>query len=499
MSAAPHPSLAMLRVAWQWRRNDGSLWALRLYGLVLVLLFGVPAVAALLWMPPRAAALSVGGLAGAALCMAWGTQFAALLRLDHPHAVHSVPGYARALRTAALGLWAAVVAVSAAAAGVGAVLLEMGDAGTCWQLALRVALGMGTLLLFVAAAMRWWGLWVLVSVLPAFFSVHAWRSFMAGLGGWALQQWQAQPLAVTLAVLLVQGLLLCAVFGHGNAAHARAYARRERARRVSTLVAAGQKPSLAVYGPWGEWMGLPAQKLADAWLQRCLRRAQQAPGSAMDRAEPVLHGPQHWVRQLALLLFVQACVALSFVITAALVGLGPERLLEQGRVGIAIGLSFVAFGTVLSLPGALWASRREQALLMLLPGMPQGAALNRALARRQARHCAVLWLALLPAVTAVVWVGQAPHTLAVLGTVLPLSAWLWRDHARMPGPRPSTVIPPLVLCVPLGVLSMWLLSRYPAALWPWALGLLALTAALLAWRWRVLQRLPQALPVGRLA
>lgn len=498
MSSAAHPALAMLRAGWQWRRNDGSLWALRLYALVLALLFGVPAVAALLWLPPHQAALSVGALAVTGLCLAWGAQFAALLRLDHPHAVHGVPGYARALRTAALGPWAVLVAVSATVAGLGAALLQVGDIGTCWRLALGVALAIGTLLLFVAAAMRWWGLWVVASVVPVFFSVHAWRHFMAGLGGWALQLWQAQPLGSTLGVLLAQALLLCAVFGNGQAAHARAYARRERSRRVSALVAAGQSPPLASYGPWGEWLSLPGQKLADAWLRHCLRRAQPQPGSVMDRAELVLHGSQHWVRQLAVLLFVQLSVAASIVVTAALVGLRPELLLAQGRGGITIGLSFMAFSVILALPGALWASRREQGLLMLLPGMPQGAALNRALAWRQARHCLLLWLALLPAVASVLWAGQAPPTLALLGMVLPLGAWLWRDHARMQGPRPVTVLPPLVLCLPAGALSMFLLSRHPAALGPWALGVLALTAALLAWRWRVLQRLPQALPVGRL-
>jgi len=160
----------------------------------------------------------------------------------------------------------------------------------------------------------------------------------------------------------------------------------------------------------------------------------------------------------------------------------------------------MAFGAVLNLPSALWASRREQALLMLLPGMPQGATLNRALAWRQWRHCLLLWLGLLPALGALAWAGQASYALAFIGVALPLSAWLWRDHSRMQAARPVNAFAPMLICALLGILlSVLLLSRHPAALWPWVSGIVVLTAALLAWRWRVLARLPQALPVGRLA
>jgi len=219
----------------------------------------------------------------------------------------------------------------------------------------------------------------------------------------------------------------------------------------------------------------------------------------MARAEVVLHGPQHWVRQLAALLFVQACVALGITLSAALTRLDAATFVEHGRLGIAIGVGMMAFTAVLNLPGALWASRREQALLVLLPGMPQGAALNRALAWRMWRHCAVLWASLLPALALLLWAGHEPHALAFIGTALPLSAWLWRDYAHMRARSPATVFVPLVLCALVGLLSIVWLSRQPAALWPWVLGMLTLTAALLAWRWRALARLPQALPVGRLA
>jgi hypothetical protein len=48
------------------------------------------------------------------------------------------------------------------------------------------------------------------------------------------------------------------------------------------------------------------------------------------------------------------------------------------------------------------------------------------------------------------------------------------------------------------MLSLLLLRWQPALLLPWAVGMLALTAGLLAWRWRCVSQWPQALPAGRL-
>lgn len=496
---ARHPPLQMLRATRQWRRNDGTLWARRVYGLLTVLSFVLPAVAALLWMPPLAAWISIAVLALVAVSAVWSTHFTGLLRLDHPHAAHTVPGHASAVRTAALGLWVALVALVGVSAAVGAALLDAGGLATCWRFGLAAALGAGTLLFFLAAALRWWWLWVLAGVSPAFLGVRSVRGLVFDTGSLGLQLWQAQPLGSTLLLLVVQGLLLGSLFGSGDAAHARTYNRRERMRRAAAENPAGPRGGLAAYGRWGEWLSLPGQAVADAWLRHGLALAQNHRRSVMARAEFVLHGTQHWARQLAMLLFVQACVGLCIWATAALTRLDPGLFLERGRLGIAIGLGVMSFSVVLNLPGALWASRREQALLVLLPGMPRGVALNRALAWQQARHCLVLWVGLLPALGLLLWAGHAPHALAFLVTALPLSAWLWRNHAHMQPARPGTAFMPMALCALLGLLSMYLLSRHPEALWPWLLGMLALTAGLLVWRWRVLLRLPQALPVGRLA
>jgi hypothetical protein len=491
---APSSAQLMLRAAWQWRRNDGRLWALQLYGLVALLIYVVPAGLALAWLPARAAAGVAGVLLLAGLASVWGVQFSALLRLDHPHALQLVPGHRHAIHRAALGLWAVMVASAGVLAGVGAAALGLGDLAASARLALAAALGTGLLLLVVAAGLRWWWVWVVAGCTPT-LAVQLWQR--GGQQVWATVEpvWQTWALGTSLLLLAVLGALLAALVGQQGARHAQAYRQREQWRQAVALFPTNPAKAWAAYGRWGAWMNWPGQALADAWLRRCLAR----PSSVMARAEVVLHGRQHWVGQLVSVLMVQTVLGLALLVTAALTGQSLGLFIEHGRVGISVGLGFVAVSAVTVLPMALWRSRREQALLVLLPGMPRGAALNRALAWRQWRHSLLMWLGLLPALAALAWAGHGLYALAWVGVALPLSAALWRDHSgASPEPMAPRLLPAVAYMV-LGMVSMWLLTRHPGWLAPWLAGLLALTAALLAWRWRVLQRLPAALPVGRLA
>jgi len=496
MSAATSSQVRrMLLAPWQWRRNDGSLWALRLYGALAVLLLGVPALAALVWMEREAAWRSVWACACLGLTVLWCEQVIGLLRLDHPHAAHAVPGHRRALRAAATGLWLAIVVLSGVLSGV----LAQWLAGNGLRVGLAVALGMGTLLLLLAVAFHSWWVWIPLCAAPSLLGVSVWRQFVFGTGLWLQQLWLAQPLGMSLVVLALQGLWLQALFGRGDERHARAYAGRERLRKISAANAAGEKSALAAYGRWGELLGMPTQRLADAWLAHLCHQAQAGPRSAMARAEVVLHGTQHWVRHLSALLLIQGLVIVCLLAVLGLTSVSMAQLLEGGRVGLVIGLTSMALGAVLSLPGALWQSRREQALLMLLPGMPQGTALNRAVAWRQLRQCLWVWGVTLPGLAAMAWAGQGLHALAFVATAIPMSAWLWRDLSRLRSSGPASTFLPLLLCLMAGWASFFVLTRWPHMLWPWASAVLLFSAALLLWRWRGLQRWPQALPVGRLA
>jgi hypothetical protein len=486
----------MLRAPWQWQRNDGRRWAFWLYLGVAVLLTGASSAAALVWMPRHVAWAVVGVLGTCGLLAVWGVQFSALLRLDHPHAARFVVGHGRALRAAAVAVWLVMVTFVVLVVALALALNWPGGAPTRWLVAAMIA---GATLLYVAMALRWWVLWV-VAWLP--FPVIDQPAVLAALrpaASVAQGLWQDQPLLWTGLVLLALATVLANLFGRADPAHARAYARRERFRAIAAAGAAGQKPALAAYGRWGEALGAPFQRLADAWLAHVIRRASPQRGSVMARADVVLLGSQHGVRQLAGLVLVQGVVLLGLVWFDEVMAGSLALALERGHVGMAIGLSSAVAATLISLRGALWGSRREQALLMLLPGVPQGAALNQALARQQIKHYLLIWTAALPAFAALAHGAQAPQVWGMAGVSLPLAALLWGDVSRLRGPLPGAGFWLYLLGVSAGVLSLLALRWQPGLLLPWAVGVVALTAGLLAWRWRCVSQWPQALPAGRLA
>ncbi len=481
----------MLRAPWQWRRNEGA-WALAGFGLM-VLLALATALAALAWVPWPQAGFIVGVIAAVVLMSSWGLQFSTLLRLDHPHLAHLLPGHGRALRTAALTLWLLGVALSTA----GVLLMARGLLGLGNLPVLVVALAAGATLLWLAMALRWWWMWGLIWLpLPVLDVFGLWSRLEPAL---ALLRglWQAQPVLWTVVALTGMGVALCSLFGQADAAHARAYASRERLRRIAAAGAAGQRPPLATYGRWGEVLGSPFQALADGWLANVLRSASLQPASVMARADLVLQGQQHWLRQLAALALFQVVVVIGVALLTALLGEDVAVAFELGHIGLGIGLLSMAIGPLLNPAGALWLTRREQALLVLLPGMPQGPGLNRLLARRQLRQFLLMWLAVLPAFLGMVWWSGAPQVLGFLGAALPLSALMWRDTSRLQTPTQLTSFLPYLLFIGLGLLSMVFLRSQPTLLWPWALACLALTVALLSWRWRGVSHWPQSLPAGR--
>lgn len=312
----------------------------------------------------------------------------------------------------------------------------------------------------MAWAMSWPWLWVALWLPFPFIDQPAVLAALKPVALVVRDHWHAQPLLWTLLVLLAMAVALVHVFGQGDAGHARAYASCENFRKITSAGATGQKPPLAAYGRWGEVITTPFRTACGAWLARAVRLANPQRRSVMARLAVVLHGPQHWVLQVGVLVAAQLAV-------------------------------------VAGLP--LWASRREQAVLMLLPGVPQGAALNRALARQQIAHLLITVSVTLPALLALAWWGQTLQVCAIYSAVLPVTALVWRDASRMREPSPALAFVPYLIVMVLGVTSMLLLRWQPGWLWPWALGMVLLAATLLRWRWRRVSQWPQALPAGRLA
>lgn len=487
-------SLRQTVAPWQWAANTASRRVRALRSGFSLLFLLAPPLAAWHWMPPAVATTIVMLWWGICLLAWWATQFAALLRLDHPHLARLVPGHARALRASAIAQWAAATTLGA---GLAVALLSGAPLPAAWPvpgpLLPLAVLGAGAALLVTAVAVRWPWLW-----LGVFLLVLLPFSPLLSLAAWSRPLWQAAPWWCVALLLLAMAGALAALFGRGDAVHARVWLRRERWRAITQAGMAGQKPTLAAYGRWGEWLGRPWQGLADAWLVRSLHRAQDQPANVMARAEIVLHGSQHWVRQLGVQVPVLVGLGLLCMALALVVGFAAQgQMLERGHTGIAIGLSSMVLGTVTSLPGMLWSGRREQALLLLLPGVPRGTALNQALARCQARHFLILWALSLPGFVFMAWAGPVPQVLvmpAVLWLALP---WLWRRSARPSAPSAMAGVLPFLSCLALGVGLMVLLRGQPDALWPVLMAVMAAAGGLLLWQWQRLSRAPQALPAGR--
>jgi len=497
VSAAVHTqAVLMLRAPWQWLRNDGRGWAALVYAALAALLVGVLLLALMFWVSGGLAKILLGVFPAIGLLAAWWLQFSALLRLDHPHAARFVVGHGRALRAAALGLWVGMVAFVAFVAA-----MALGQPGGSQAPALVAAMMAGAALLFTAMALRWRWLWVMLFLPFPVFDQPAVRAALSPMVATVQAHWQAHPVLWTLLTLLAMAAGLANLFGKGDSAHSRGYARRENLRKIASAGALGQKPTLAAYGRWGEVLGAPFQSLVDAWLAHVIRRASPQRGSVMARAEVVLQGAQHWVRQVAGVVMVQLVVLIGLAWFSHGSSGDLAMAFEQGQahVVLSIGLAGMTIAPLLSLPGALWLSRREQALLVLLPGMPQGTALNQALAKQQLKHYLLIWSTALPAFVALAHWGQAAHVWAVVGAALPMSALLWRDASRLRAPGSVLVLVPYLLTLALGLAFMLFLRWHPAMLLPWAVGVGLLTAALLAWRWRKLSHWPQALPAGRLA
>lgn len=438
---------------------------------------------------------SIGpGLLSSYLCglmtVAWAAQISSHFEQNHPVTARLVPGQLAVLRRVSLAVWLALTAAGALAmwlSGVGQI-----------SLALSLLLA-GAVLALVAVMTRWWTLWIVVWLLPMLAEVTGLNRLLTPAWGLLRELWLANPWTATLGLLMLMGWGLTRLFGDGSAAHVASYRRMTQLLRASRS-AGTQRQGWAAFGPVGEAVGSPLERLPAGWLAHLLRHAAPTERSVMARAEVVLHGPQHWVRHLSGVAIALAIVLLAFVAVGALTGTSGAGNWRNGVIGMAIGLTSAALNPALMLPGALWQSRREQALLVLLPGMPRGAALNRAVAWRQGRHVGIAW-----ALTTAILAGLAsragdPLLLCLSAGAAPVIAlWLWRSPARLPALTAWANAAPVLVYLALA-LALYATQRAVGwPMWQTLLASLLLSLPIGVWRWRRLGREPAALPAGRLA
>ncbi len=455
----------------QLRRNQHG-WRSAAVVLALVVL---PSLASMAWGTPTQRLLVPLGLGVAVVVTAWCLLVGSLLLQNQPAAARLVPGHVGRLREVLLLAWAlASVLVTAAlmAGGLGLAL--------AWPLA---AGGLALLGLLV----RWPLGWIPVSLLP-----FPW-AWLLPAGTWAegIALLQQHPLRVVALSALIVPMVLAGVLGDGGRAHRARHARAERWREMAR--SDGSWQASGKVGGLGGLMNLPYQRQLQKWS------AARGPGTVAPRLMLGLGPAVHWTVQFSgavlyggILLLVGLCslwIPVSF----------PD-FLRAGSFGLTIGLMSALLAPLTSLGRALDRSRAEQGLLVLLPGVPRGRALNRLLARQWLLQFGLTWCGGLAVAVAVMAYSAAPRELLLpflLAYLLPI-ATVWRDWSRQPrGGRGGT---PVVLAVVLTAFFGYALYRWQGVpLWGIAAAQLALAAAVGGWGWRLQMSAPSALPVGRLA
>lgn len=469
-----------------WRQRDRAApWGRRVIAALLLAVGG----ASLVWLPPGAGWRVVGGLLLLIGLGVWMAVSYSLLEQNHPTAARTVPSHPRTLKRAALLGWALFTVLQAG------LLLLLVQAPGFWPIVLLCSGFLSAFLLWTTRLVWLWFLMILLSPLSTALGgrLAPARQALATL-------WDTHPYAVLTACLLLQAWLVLRAFADGGARHQARYATQALMRRAMQMQMEGKAPALNAWAPF-ERLARPYVHVLSAWLNHVLAQADNTrQRSVMARAEIVLHGQQHWLRHALTMGTIAAVVVMAFNVVLATTGASLDLMLQHGAFGMGIGIASAGLNPGFALPNMLWASRREQALIRLLPGMPQGRTLNLAVARLQWRDFGVSWL-LTTGLLLALGAGAGNQRLLCLPlAALPVATWmLTRRPALMRGPTAMAAVAPSFAFLALAGILYALARDLGVPLWSLALAMVALSAPLLAWRWRRLVAAPMALPTGRLA
>jgi hypothetical protein len=427
------PWAAVAALPWRGGWRPGEVWR-RLPGLLLVLL--LPAAAALRWsLSPATVAAAV---ALTLLAWAWWLQAGGLLRQNRPALARLLPRQAQVLQASLLVQAALVALAGTALARWG---LDAGPEAAAWTVAAVLAA-----VWLQREPWLWLPLW-LAPALPL-----PWRALVQAIA--------TAPPVLQAALLAAAALLLLAALGRGGAWHRRDDARRQRWAQDERAQSEGRARPLALRPPWMRALAWPFAWPLGWWRRRLLDPAR--PGPVLARLELGLHtggtGPMlAWILAL-----VAVGVALGLTAAVQLAGVRVLHVVDGAHVGMCMGLFAALQSPAMDRAGALWGRRPEQALLVLLPGPPAGAALADALLARWRRGQLVAW-ALATATLLILTSFGSPGSQHFAGgfaaACLPLIVWSqWRVGRLRAAP---------------GLLEPWIAGPVLAALPGWAAEVLA--------------------------
>jgi hypothetical protein len=355
-------TLAVLRQPWTTRRRS----ARTLLGMLLLLALPISLIA---FAPGFGAAQAVGGIGLAWLVYGWWLAVDGLLRQNQPRLARLVPGQLGALRQSL-----ALQALGFAAAAFACLSLAVGPrAEWPWLIA--------TVMLLLVWVQREPLLWFPLAMLAP--TVPPLRLMSAEL--------VALPLALQWLGLGALLLLMLAALGGGGAWHRWSAARTARWEQASRLTREGREPSAATQGGWVHAIARQFTWPRDRYQAALLRHA--SPRNALARLNVGLGiGGQSLISLWVLVLIMLSLAAVALIKARLGTSSGLGDLLTHGRIGLTVGLFSMLCGSLLSRPTQLWARRREQNLLVLLPGVPTQPELVEQLERRWRHEYLAFWM-----------------------------------------------------------------------------------------------------------
>jgi hypothetical protein len=461
---------------------------------------GLAVVVLAVLLVPRFAPVSqifmLGMACGLAAFLLWWMQVESLLQQNRPVLARLVPGHVAALRRSLRNQW---------------LLHTLGwtlvcAAATQWQHAPFIACGVGLTLFVLVWLVRQPLLWALLGLAaPALAMQHR----MVKSVFTAVTADPSAALPWMAAVLVLLAVLVPYALQTGHARHRARAARRERLMQMSRAMRTGG--SVPVRLQTG-WLGGLHRVYHLPW--RWLLQASLGRGSGpvrIGRLNLVLAGSAHWAHQAGVLALLLLVFGIPLVLIPLLVSPKDGLVaIDATRFGLCIAVFGIALNPLVQIGPNLLLRRREQGLLMLAPGVPQGAELARRWQHFLALQFLVGWLLatglLLGLMGALASAGALNFVAGYAAGCLPLLTLVWRDWPRIKGGGAGPLgaqggaSAPLVAGMVSGGLCE-MLELPPHVSLGASLLLTAVLVGVARWRWQRAQRGRRNLspwPVGRL-
>ena len=316
--------------------------------------------------------------------------------------------------------------------------------------------------------------------------------------------WLAQPGLIAATLAAAAAVFLMGLIQSGGNRHAAAYeARSTRVKRFRMRAQGGQPVAEGTRGHLDAVLTRPYY----AWWRFTFSR--QSP-PLFGRLMQGLGPGAHWTATAAAV--VGSALALSVGLAVAeaigLVYAPAAHFAPDALASLSLGFVFGLLSPAMQVQSRLHQSRREQALLALLPGVPRGAALNRRLAVQLTGQFFLAWAGALALMSLSLVTAHALRPEVVRPVLLdlcrlfaigavPMVVFQWRAWARVGEPSALSALGPMLL----GGVVVAIAWAGPFVGWFSLAGFTIFawgtTFAWCAMRWMRMGREPSALPVGR--